>query len=281
MSTYIALALTLLRYLSVSALTPAPTDFGPGISIKQDEVFDPTILLITCGESYWGDDTLFNREISHIPDQPSGTSTPRQIAFSGRSSVTKLGVLNPDAAKPGVVVTSVLSPLTVSYVSGTCEDTGLYRCKEVYRPVNEGNYTMKVSEARVQACSPGAIATLESFVNATFVRTKLVCRVNTSLVFELLSLEISVVRQGNRHLLAYINSFLNDAKLSYVSKDVTAEGQIHPFHPAASSLNVTSDVTSFLDASEHTATCTAVYLARYGGARNVVSMADIKVWFQI
>lgn len=53
--------------------------------------------------------------------------------------------------------------------------------------------------------APGAIATLESFVNATFVRTKLVCQVNTSLVFELLSLEISVVRQGTRHLLAYIN----------------------------------------------------------------------------
>lgn len=41
-----------------------------------------------------------------------------------RSSVTKLGVLNPDAAKPGVVVTALLSPLTVSYVSGICEDTG-------------------------------------------------------------------------------------------------------------------------------------------------------------
>ncbi|XP_025099977.1 uncharacterized protein LOC112567500 [Pomacea canaliculata] len=115
---------------------------------------------------------------------------------------------------------------------------GVYRCKAVYLPANQTTFNVKFSEARLPACLPGALAQstdlwppYQRYEN-NIMRSNFACYVNSSLVVELVSLEVSVVRNGSRVVLAYINSYLNDAKVSYSSGDVQVAGSIYPLSPS-------------------------------------------------
>ncbi|PVD27431.1 hypothetical protein C0Q70_12589 [Pomacea canaliculata] len=169
-----------------------------------------------------------------------------------RFSPSGMPTMNPDLAKKGVSVRGVLDAY---FSAGTCEDTGVYRCKQVYQSTGEAAVKVVLSEARLLPCYSLRVVVL-------------------------VSLEVSVVRNGTRRVLAYINSFLNEAKVSHESSDVRVVGEIHPYNPTASSLNVTSELTSLEGVSLYITTCTAVYSGNETKGTVVNSMADARVRFQ-
>ncbi|XP_025102289.1 plasminogen-like [Pomacea canaliculata] len=138
-----------------------------------------------------------------------------------------------------------------------------------------------VREARRSASVPGAIATLisSSSSNDSWAET-IVCRADPTLVKELVSLGVSMVRNGSRWPLAYINSFLNDTSVSYTREDVVVEGTIYPYNSAASSLNVTSIMAPQDGSPVYTTTCTALYSGGDTSNGLAVSMADVKMRFR-
>ncbi|XP_025101010.1 uncharacterized protein LOC112568120 isoform X2 [Pomacea canaliculata] len=216
-------------------------------------------------------DTLLTVELSLLPDKPLLSSGRRQIAYFDRFSSNLKPVLNPDLAEKGVA--SYSSPLTVYFSVKTCEDTGVYRCKAVYLPPGENIVKTVVSEARLPACFPGAVATVERNTGDFQRYETFVCRVDPTLVLQLVSLEVTVVRNGSRQVLAYINSFLND-KVSFSSDRLRVEGEIYPLAPAASSLNVTSLVSFDEGEPSFITSCKAVYTDRNTTSKLYESFAD-------
>ncbi|KAK7496095.1 hypothetical protein BaRGS_00012796, partial [Batillaria attramentaria] len=267
------------RYIRASQAWPSRCVSG-GISLRS-RTQDPTSFSLTCDTP---SSSTVSGELSVVLDVSPDTRF-EVAAFDGHDAKSGLTVY-PEFLDRGFKANGVF---TVATSDGTCNATGLYRCKMM--KWSYGHVKAKVAEVRLPACKPGASVHVGGAEKVPNYRgqspapwdTELRCSLEASDVHQLISLEISTITNHTRESIVAINAFLNKQQpvrhstlnFSPDVRDVAFAGRIHIFNATSSYLSIITRVWLSPGAHEQSVliTCTAVYASSSGSLER--SMADV------